>query len=85
MALDTPVSWRKLSKHTGELGRCGTHQCYETGGVDNTTADMKSLGFVGRIVPHCLDSIFAAPPHALEVNLHCQIPNCFFSIEGMII
>jgi hypothetical protein len=48
--------------------------------VDNTSSDMKTLCFIRRVLPHRKDGVLAAPPDALDVDLHRKIPDMLFGL-----
>ena len=53
------------------LGRGSTHDRDETRSVDDAPTWGQTLLWVSLVFPHGEDAVFAPPPHALDVDLHC--------------
>ena len=70
---------------TRKLGRSGAHKRHKAGGVDNTSSDMKTFGFVCGVLAHSEDCVFTAPPNALQIDLHGQIPDPLFRVNGVVV
>ncbi len=70
---------------TSQLWRRGTHQRHEACRIDDAPARAQSLGLVRRIVAHREDSVLAAPPHALEIDLHRQIPDLLLRVQRVVV
>jgi len=55
---------------TCQLGRSSTHNRNETRGVDDTSALVQTPLWVGLVLLHGEDGVFASPPNAFDVDLH---------------
>ncbi|KAJ8610639.1 hypothetical protein MRB53_038418 [Persea americana] len=60
-------SHRALACRIRQLWRCASHQSHHTRRVDDTR-DLLA------ILPQTDDRMFAAEPHALDIDSHCQVP-----------
>lgn len=63
-------SKEKTSTRTRKLGRSSTHNRDEARSVDDTPTLGQTLLWVGLVLPHCKDGVFAPPPNPLDVDLH---------------
>ena len=75
----------RRSPRTCQLGRSSTHDRNEARGVDNAPTSSQALSLVGLVLPHGEDGVFASPPNTLDVDLHGQIPDLFFRVQGVVV
>lgn len=71
--------------HTCQLGRRRAHERNEARGVDDASAGVEALRLVRRVRAHGDDGVLAAPPHALHVNLHREIPDTLLGVERVVV
>ena len=67
------------------MRRGGSHEGDEAGSVDDAPAGVEAFGWVFGILAHGEDGVLAAPPHALEVNIHSQIPDALLGVQRVVV
>lgn len=70
---------------TSQLGRRGAHESDEARGVDDAAAHAEALALVGGVLAHREDRVLAPPPHALDVDVHGQIPDALLRVERVVV
>ena len=76
---------RRGKGRTGKLGRGGAHDGDEARGVDDAPAGVQALRRVRGVVAHREDGVFGAPPDALEVDRHREVPDALFGVQGVVV
>ena len=70
---------------TSQLWRRRAQYRDKARGVDDAATDMEALGLVRGVLAHREDRVLAPPPHALEVNLHREVPNLLLGVERVVV
>lgn len=70
---------------TRKLRRSSADKRHKARGIDDTSPNMKTFGFICRVLAHGEYCVFTTPPNALQIDLHGQIPNLLLRVDGVVV
>lgn len=70
---------------TCQLGGSSTKQRDKAGSVDDGSTSMQAFLWVGSVLSHSDDGVFATPPNTFQVDLHREVPNLLLGVECVVV